>query len=416
MNKTFNLLFYVKKSKTAADGTAPIYLKVTVDGKPFEISSKRYTIPANWCPMSKKVNGTSEEAKSINSYLMSLEQSVYNAHRDMINNKKVVTAETLKNKLNGIEERERSIVSIFENHNKQMEALLGKEFAQGTLDRYKTSLKHTIDFMKWKYNVSDMDIRLINHAFITEYEFYLRSVRNCNNNSAVKYIKNFGKIIRICLANGWLDKNPFANYKTKVKEVERVYLTEEELQRVIDKQFNTTRLNQIKDIFLFSCYTGLAYADVKKLDKSQIAIGIDGEKWIYTNRQKTDTRSNIPILPVAQTILDKYADDPQCLNKGRLLPILSNQKMNEYLKEIATLCEIEKAFTYHTARHTFATTVTLSNGVPIESVSKMLGHRDLKTTQHYAKILDRKVSEDMKALREKLTPKLVIIPKTTIAN
>ncbi len=404
MNKTFNLLFYVKKSKTAVDGTAPIYLKVTIDGKPFEISSKRYTIPANWCPISKKVNGTTEEARSINSCLMALEQSVYNAHRDMVNNKKVVTAESLKNKLSGVEERERTIVSIFENHNKQMEALLGKEFACGTLQRYKTSLKHTVDFMKWKYNVSNMDIRLINHSFITKYEFYLRSVRNCKNNSAVKYIKNFGKIIRICMANGWLDKNPFANYKTKIQEVERAFLNEEEIQAITNKKFATIRLNQIRDIFLFSCYTGLAYADVKKLGKSQIVIGIDGEKWIQINRQKTDTRSNIPLLPMAQTIIDKYANDPKCINSHRVLPVLSNQKMNEYLKEIATLCEIHKELTYHTARHTFATTVTLNNGVPIESVSKMLGHKNLKITQHYAKILDRKVSDDMKVLREKLSP------------
>jgi len=187
------------------------------------------------------------------------------------------------------------------------------------------------------------------------------------------------------------------------------FLSKEELEAVSTKVFSTKRLGQIRDVFVFSCYTGLAYADVKKLDKSQIAIGIDGDKWIYTNRQKTDTRSNIPILPVAQAILDKYKDDITCINTNKLLPVLSNQKMNEYLKEIATLCEIDKDFTYHTARHTFATTVTLNNGVPIESVSKMLGHKDLKTTQHYAKVLDSKVSDDMKLLRDKF--KMQILSK-----
>jgi integrase len=205
------------------------------------------------------------------------------------------------------------------------------------------------------------------------------------------------------LANEWLDKNPFANYKSKVKEVERVYLTEEEIQSIIGKDFKTDRLSLVRDIFLFSCFTGLAYIDVKNLTKSHISFGIDGEKWIFTHRQKTESGSKIPILPVTQMIIDKYENHPQCINEGKLLPILSNQKMNAYLKEIAGVCEIEKELTFHIARHTFATTVTLTNGVPIESVSKMLGHKNLRTTQHYAKVLDRKVSEDMKILKDKFT-------------
>jgi site-specific recombinase XerD len=205
------------------------------------------------------------------------------------------------------------------------------------------------------------------------------------------------------LANDWLEKNPFANYKSKVKEVERVYLSEEEIQNIIEKDFKTERLSLVRDIFIFSCFTGLAYIDVKNLTKSNIGIGIDGEKWIFTHRQKTETASKIPILPVTKMIIDKYSDHPKSSNEDRLLPILTNQKMNAYLKEIADVCEIEKDLTFHIARHTFATTVTLTNGVPIESVRKMLGHNNLRTTQHYAKVLDRKVSEDMKILREKLS-------------
>ena len=207
------------------------------------------------------------------------------------------------------------------------------------------------------------------------------------------------------MANDWLDKNPFANYKSKVKEVERVYLSEEEIQNIIEKDFKTERLSLVRDIFLFSCFTGLAYIDVKNLTKSHISIGIDGEKWIFTHRQKTESASKIPILPLTQMIIDKYEDNPQSVNQEKLLPILSNQKMNAYLKEIATVCNIEKELTFHIARHTFATTVTLTNGVPIESVSKMLGHKNLRTTQHYAKVLDKKVSEDMKILRAKFPMK-----------
>lgn len=402
MNKTFSLLFYVKKAKTVANGTAPIYLRITIDGKITEMAAKRYVLPEKWNPAAQKVTGSSEEVKALNAYLKTLEQQVYEAQHQMLKDKAVITAENLKHKLHGSEERQRTLIPIFEDHNKKVEALLNDEFAPGTLERYKTSLKHTVNFLQWKYNVSDIDIKKIDHAFVTEYEFYLRSVRKCNNNTAVKYIKNFGKIIRICIANGWLDKNPFVNFKAKVKEVERAYLVQEEIQAIADKEFATERLNQVKDIFLFSCFTGLAYIDVKQLTRTNIGLGIDGGKWIFTNRQKTDTRSNIPLLPMAEDILNKYKHHPQCLNEGKLLPVLSNQKMNSYLKEIADLCEINKELTFHIARHTFATTVTLTNGVPIESVSKMLGHKNLRTTQHYAKILDRKVSDDMKVLRTKL--------------
>ena len=294
-----------------------------------------------------------------------------------------------------------TLVGIFKQHNEEIKALVGKDFATATYTRYETSLKHTVDFLQWKYKVSDIDIRKINHETVTSYEFYLKSVRKCNQNTTAKYIKNFGKIVRICLANGWITRDPFVNYKCKIIEVERAFLSKEEIEIMFNKEFATDRLNQVKDIFLFSCFTGLAYVDVKKLSYKNIGFGVDGEKWIFINRTKTDTRSNIPLLPIASTILEKYKDHPQVINEDKLLPILSNQKMNSYLKEIADVCEINKELTFHIARHTFATTVTLSNGVPIESVSKMLGHKNLKTTQHYAKILDLKVSDDMKILKEK---------------
>ena len=186
-----------------------------------------------------------------------------------------------------------------------------------------------------------------------------------------------------------------------MKEVERDFLTEEELNRIYNKRFSSERLTLVKDIFIFSCYTGLAYIDVKGLKKDHIGIGIDGEKWIFKNRQKTDTKSKIPLLPIAEELVQKYTNHPKCINEDSILPILSNQKMNGYLKEIGDLCDIPKKITFHMARHTFATSVTLTNGVPIETVSKMLGHKNIQTTQHYAKILDKKVSEDMIILRNK---------------
>ena len=412
MNTSVSILFYIKRAKVNNLGVCPIYTRVTVNAKRFEFSTNKSINPDKWSSEGSKVKGTNEEARTINSHLDYLKNQILQAEKKLIKKDISVSSENLKNELFGLTETKRMLVPIFQDHNNKIKELVGKEYAPGTLERYTTSLKHTIEFMQWKYNVSDIDIKKIDHAFITDYEFWLRSVRNCANNTAVKYLKNFNKIIKLCLANDWLDKNPFANYKSKVKEVERVYLTEDEIQSIIEKDFKTERLSLVRDIFLFSCFTGLAYIDVKNLTKSHISYGIDGEKWIFTHRQKTESASKIPILPVTQMIIDKYENHPQSNNEDKLLPILSNQKMNAYLKEIAAICEIEKELTFHIARHTFATTVTLTNGVPIESVSKMLGHKNLRTTQHYAKVLDRKVSEDMKLLKDKFMFKETPIKKS----
>ena len=402
MNKTFNLLFFIKKNKIRTNGTAPIYLRITIDGKAAEIAAKRYIDPKKWDNKAHKAVGNSQEAKTLNSYLKTLEQQVYDFHYLMLKEEDFVTAESLKSKLLGTDVTTRMLIPIFQEHNDKVEALVGQDFAPGTLERYKTSLKHTQEFLNWKYKVSDIDITKIDHVFIMDYDFWLRSVRKCANNTAVKYIKNFKKIIRLCMANGWLSKDPFLGYKAKLKVVERPYLTKEEIQAIYEKEFASDRLNQVRDIFLFSCYTGLAYVDVKQLSKSNINIGIDGDQWIFTRRQKTDTSTRVPLLPLAQELVLKYENHPQCVNSDVMFPILSNQKMNSYLKEIAGICGINKDLTFHIARHTFATTVTLSNGVSIESVSKMLGHTNIKTTQHYAKILDKKVSDDMSVLRNLL--------------
>ena len=408
MKAKTTLHFYAKSTKANAKGLFPIYVRLTVEGKRFEYSSKKFIEPSKWSNELSRMKGNSEEARSINSLLDFTKNQINQIQFELLKDNITLNIEEFKNRLLGTKERERMLIPIFKEHNSKIKELIGIEYALGTLVRYKTSLSHTIEFLQWKYKVSDIELNKIDHAFVTDYEFFLRTVRNCANNTTVKYIKNFNKIIKICLANDWLVKNPFANHKCKVKEVERVYLSEDEIQNIINKDFKTERLSLVRDIFLFSCFTGLAYVDVKNLTKSHISIGIDGDKWIFTHRQKTESASKIPVLPVTQMIIDKYENHPQAVNGDKLLPILSNQKMNAYLKEIAAVCEIEKELTFHIARHTFATTVTLTNGVPIESVSKMLGHKNLRTTQHYAKVLDKKVSEDMKILRDKfsLTPQI----------
>ncbi len=401
MSKTFGLLFYLKKSKASASGTLPIYLRITIDGKRTEISTKRTIEIKKWSVEANKAIGRTEDIRELNAYLDSLVSKVYQCQRDLIQDNKEVTTETLKNKFLGIEEKQVTLINLFKDHNKQVEKLIGNGYSAGTLERYKTVCKHLQEFMKHTYNVSDFRLNKINHKFITDFEFYLKSERECAHNTTIKYIKNFKKIVRIAIANDWIVKDPFLNYKVQLKEVKREFLSEEEMQTMLDKDLHTHRLELVRDIFIFCCYTGLAYSDVKKLSKDSIVIGIDGDKWIKTNRTKTGTRSSIPLLPPALKILKKYENSPLSVSKGVLLPVLSNQKSNAYLKEIADLCGIKKNLTTHLARHTFATTVTLSNGVGIESVSKMLGHTSIKTTQHYAKILDSKVSDDMAILKQK---------------
>ncbi|MCW3161330.1 site-specific integrase [Chryseobacterium oryctis] len=402
MNAKISILFYAKRAKTSVAGLVPIYLRITIDGVRLEISSKRFVTPEKWSQEQSRMKGSSEEARSLNAYLDILKAKVHDAQKEIVQEGDLVSVDTLKNKLLGTLQKSRMLIPIFQDHNNRMEALIDKEFAQGTLTRYKTCISHTKEFLKWKFNLSDIDVRKIDYAFLNDFEFYLRTEKSCNNNSAVKYIKNFGKIIRICLANGWIERDPFVNYHSKFNEVTRQFLNEQEIEKLFTKDLRNERLSQVRDVFLFSCFTGLAYIDTQKLTQQNINLGLDGNKWIFTTRQKTKTTSNIPLLPQAEKIIEQYQTHPICINSGKLLPVLSNQKMNAYLKEIADLCGIDKELTYHIARHTFATTVTLSNGVSIESVSKMLGHKSIKTTQHYAKILDKKVSEDMVILREKL--------------
>ncbi|TAJ47749.1 MAG: site-specific integrase [Chitinophagaceae bacterium] len=403
MEKSFGLLFYLKKPKNFKEGQRPVYLRVTVNGISSEISTKRKCDYSDWNSTAGRMDGKTEFAKSLNSYLDVLQRKVYEARKNLAENDHPVTAENIKYLLLGKEicVAKIMLMDVFKHHNEQMAALVGSEYAPGTLERYTTSYKHTQSFLEWKYKVSDMDIAKLNYEFISEYEFWLKSVRKCDHNTTMKYLSNFRKIVKRCLLNGWLPRDPFIGFKMTKREVERTALTELELQAMASKTFTIERLSLVRDIFLFSCYTGLAYSDVKKLRRSEIIIGIDGEKWIVSKRQKTDVTARIPILPTALAILDKYHNHTACIIEGRILPVLSNQKMNSYLKEIADSCGITKNLTYHIARHTFATTVTLSNGVPIETVSKMLGHRNLKTTQHYAKTLDTKISMDMRLLRNK---------------
>lgn len=402
INKSFAILFYLKKRAGTQQEKLPIYLRITVDGIRQEIHSKQYCELSRWNKHAQRAKGATEQIRTINAYLDALERDLYKARLSLIEAGRPITANEIVKIVTGQEDEPRTLLQVFQEHNDKMEALVNADYAQGTLNRYKTTLDHTKRFIHWKYRQDDIALKSVNYEFASDMEFWLKSERKCGHNSAIKYIANLKKIINICLKNGWIDKDPFFGFKLSKREVIRQFLTAEELQTLIDKQIAIERLAQVRDIFVFSCYTGLAFIDAFQLSWSNVRKGIDGNQWIFANRQKTDTPTHIPLLPQALTIIERYKNHPKCVCTGKVLPVLSNQKMNAYLKEIADLCGISKPLTFHIARHTFATTVTLSNDVPIESVSKMLGHKSIKITQHYAKIIDKKVGADMQLLQARL--------------
>jgi integrase len=403
LEKSFGLLFFLKSSKSQRDqNLRTVYLRITVDGSSKELSTKRIWSQERWSQSAGRATGNKEDAKALNNYLDVLCSEVYKVKQHLIESGKPITADGIKNLLTGQGDESRKIVAIFDDHNAQMKALVGAEFAPSTLTRYKTARDHTAAFIRWQYGKDDLALADLNYEFVTQFTFWLKTERKCGHNAAIKYVGNLKKIILDCIKKGWLARDPFVNFKMNRKEVDRVALTKDELKRIAKKDFENERLNNVRDIFLFSCYTGLAYIDVYNLRRSEIIDGVDNSKWIITKRQKTDSATRLPLLPGALEIIARYEDHPKCVSNGLVLPVLTNQKMNSYLKEIADQSKVNKNLTFHIARHTFATTVTLSNGVPIETVSKMLGHKSLKQTQHYAKIVDTKISEDMAILKKKL--------------
>lgn len=404
LERSFGMFFFLKQPKNAKISGRYVYLRITVNGKACELSTKRVWQQEKWNAKLGRATGNKESVKELNSYLDLITAQVYDVKKVLFAQGKAVSAEAIKKVLLGVDEDRRMLLEVFQVHNDQMLALVGKGYAYATLQRFRTCLDHTRAFINHKYRLTDIDIREVNFEFVSEFSFWLRTVKNCRHNSAVKYLTNLKKILLSCLRKGWIPRDPFAEIKLAKKEVEPDFLTEKELEAILTKKILVRRVALVRDIFIFSCYTGLAYVDVRNLRRSAIVKGVDGKDWIVTRRQKTDVPTRLPLLQHARNIMEHYAAqvDQNSSPDDFLLPVLSNQKMNAYLKEVGDLCGITKSLTFHTARHTFATTVTLSNGVPLETVSKMLGHKSLRQTQHYAKIVDLKVSKDMELLERNL--------------
>lgn len=395
----------IKRSRKRKDGTCPIYLRITIDGKRTEISTKKTIKENQWDDKFRKIRGNTEQIRQDNLYLQSLLTKADKLQTTMALQSKIPTPREIKDIIFGVEEREnqQTIMKAFDYHNLKMaeEVKVGK-IVPKTHQRYLITKNKVQAFMQSAYRKDDMPLEKMRLRFVTEFEHYLLTKDRLQSNTAHKYIRNLKKIMNMSVALDWIPSNPFNNFRCTYTHPKREVLTQEEIDAIIEKDFHSERLNQVADVFIFCCYTGFAYSDVYKLTQDDVVIGMDGNPWITTYRKKTDTQESVPLLPIALKIVEKYRKNEECVKQNKLLPVNSNQRYNSYLKEIAAICGIEKKLTTHIARHTFATTITLANGVPIETVSKMLGHQSIRTTQIYAKVVQRKVSEDMMKLKGKL--------------
>lgn len=398
---TFSITSIIRKSRKNDEGQVAVYLRITCDGKRSEVSIKIYVDPGKWLPAKGRVKGNTEEAKRLNNCIDVFEHRSREIYNKYILAGKVITANSIKNELLNLEGNQHMLVNEFENFFHDIEKKIGNGYSPGTVRNWKVTHGHLKEFIKATYHSADLPFKDLEVSFLHKFQLYASAEWGCGANAALKHIERIRKIVTRAVVFDWIEKDPFLSFHGRHEKTHRTFLSQEELNKIEGKDMPLERLSKVRDIFLFSCYTGLAYVDIEKLTPDNLVIGIDKKKWVYTFRTKTGNKSNIPLLPHPSAIIDKYAAEAQ--KTGRLLPVITNIKTNAYLKEIADICGIKKNLTFHMARHTFATTITLSNGVPIETVSNMLGHSKITTTQIYAKVLENKVSIDMLALEKKLS-------------
>ena len=397
MKSTFSVIFYLRRDRKKRDGTCPVMCRITIDGIDTRFNTKLHVQLSKWDVNANKVSGINPDSRNLNARLDDIKASLHRIYHDL-QRFDIVTPEKIKGEFLGLDESGETILKLFDKHNEDVASMVGISKSAATLQKYNVTRKHVANFIKKKYRVSDMAVKSINDMFLRDFEVYLLTQERVSHNTMAKFMQFFKRIIILARNNGLIVHDPFANYKIQLKKVDRGYLTEQEMNKIIQKKFPTKRLEQVRDIFIFSCFTGLAYIDVKELTKNHIRISFDGNIWIMTKRHKTKVNVNVPLMDIPKKILQKYEGE---LPDDKILPVLSNQKMNAYLKEIGDVCGITKNLTFHLARHTFATTVTLSKGIPIETVSKMLGHTNIQTTQIYARITNEKISKDMRGLSAK---------------
>ena len=396
------LSFWVNATRIK-NNEVSVYGRITVNGKRANISLQRKVILSEWDSKRGRAKGNKQESRLLNRYLDQVKNRIYIAYDELIKEKAFICSQSIKARFLGEDNEEYSLLTLIDYHNTQM----SESLSYGTLKNYFTTQKYIKIFLN-KKKIQDIYLSQLTFRFLVDFEKFLRSYtpedhqKKMENNTVMKHIQRLRKMVTLAYKMEWIDKDPFIKFKPTYIKNEREFLREDELQDIIEKELSIERLTLVKDLFIFSCYTGLSYIDVMQLNEDNIALGIDGGRWIVTNRQKTHNKVKIPLLPIAEELIIKYKGHIKTKKTKTLFPNISNQKLNAYLKEIADLSGIKKNLTFHIARHTFATTITLSNGVPIETVSKLLGHSKIATTQIYAKVIERKVSEDIAALKKKL--------------
>lgn len=404
-NSTFSVLYWLYASRSKND-KAPIYARLSINGQKLNISLKRRIEVSLWDSKKQRVKSTSDKAKTINLFLDEYYAGLFQSYQELRIESRHITPHSIKARFLGEEEQGRyfTLRDIIEYHNSNMFPKM-----HGNTSRlYITSQKYILLFLKSKLKKDDIRLDELNYKFILDFENFLRCHQpnhyqtRIGNNAVMKHIQRLRKMISLAYRLEWIDKDPFRQFKQRLTPTNRGYLSKEELEAIESLHLDCKRLQTVRDLFVFSCYTGVCYTDLMLLTEDNLVMGMDKNYWIITKRQKTHNPVKVPLLKKALDLIEKYRYDTRSIINDTLFPRISNQKMNAYLKELATEANIKKNLTFHMARHTFATTVTLANGVPIETISKMLGHRKLTTTQIYAKVLERKVSEDMELLRNKL--------------
>ena len=387
--QTFNVLFIIRKTKLKKSGNTPIMLRISMQGQQAEIQLKRDVNPALWNQAKERCTGKDITSQEINRYLESVRHRLYDIHRTMEEEGRFINPNEIKRKFLGVDEEHKMFFQVFQEHNDRCRELIGKDYAKVTISRFDTCLKYFKEMVLTKHRVKDISLRDVNHTFIQDYIHFLKVEKSLSENTLIRYMKVIKKITNMSIANDWIQKNPFVNIKFYEQEVHKEFLAKEELEILRTKEFDIPRLDLVRDVFLFQCFSGLAFVDVSELREEHIVPDNEGNLWIRKSRQKTNVMCNVPLLDIPLQILEKYKDHPLCQKKGTLLPVMANQKMNSYLKEIADCCGIKKNLTTHTGRHTFSTVVALANNVSLENVAKMLGHTSTKMTQRYAKVLDQ---------------------------
>jgi len=389
--------FFLKRQAAKKNGSCPILCRVTINGVKKAFSTQLDIHPDKWDIDTQRVipiNRNDPDA-AINNKLVKIINDLEDHYNNVKRRDGIVSPETLLKSFFGQDEQHKTFLTLFDEHLKEKEELVEKnQLSKCGYNKYVLTRVRVEDFMKKKYNASDMLLTQITKAFPKDFEHYLRVTHNLSTNVLAKDIQFIKKVVTLAFEAGIIPHHPFANHAVKKEKKNRGFLTDDELNRILEKQMPCERLEHIRDIFIFSCFTGLAYIDVKTLKQSDMVLQ-NGQYWLHDPRIKTGVEATIPVLPIPLLILEKYKGK---LPNGKLLPVPTNQKTNAYLKEIGDLCGIDKNLTFHLARHTFATTVTLQNGVSLESVSQMLGHSDLKTTQIYAKITAKKIAMETKNL------------------